>query len=472
MLFSEQFEISRGGGDDWFDPILDEDTRLFVDPFAIFKEQLGFWSDTHRRIISHFELCFHLIAEGRLNPDSVGYKKARDLLTFPEPKELCLGYTDKGTSGAGSARGYARIMAGLIADAVGRGLDNIDHFEELGIFEKGIGADRISDTACTILKPRLIEYTQTVAATYRLATENHVVKSGQFDDKRQRLTDTMAKLPTNPFTEGPILLVPQRFLDTLPAINKDDWWHALENERLRDDMSYEVLGSVNKKLIVEAARDNPGFVHEWASIREADPATSYDLDADPALLYRWDPVSKQYVAENPIELPDAQSDEEFFEVIETVVEQFKLFIEQQGGWDFLWNGADERYEDAVQRLFKGIAKHYCQANGIVLDREVELGRGPVDFKFSNGYSKRAHLEIKKVHSGKFWHGLEVQLPTYMKADEVDDAWFMAVRYRDTEGQIKRIEKLPEIVREAAERHNRNLRYVLIDARRPPSASVA
>lgn len=472
MLFSEHFEISRAEGDDWFDPILDEDTKLFVDPFAIFKERLGFWSDAHSRIIGHFGLCFQLIAEGHLDPRSLSYKKARDLLNFPEPKEVCLGYTDKGIDGAGSAKGYARIMSGLIADAIQRGMENIDHFEELGIFEKGIGPDRISDTACTILKPRLIEYTQEVAARHSLPTKNHVLKAGEFDDVRRRLTTTTAVLPTNPFSGGPILLVPLRFLDVLPAINKEDWWDALEAERLREDFSYEVLGNVDKERIVAAARSNPDYVHEWANEKEREPATAYDLNADPALLYRWDPETRRYVAENPITLPDAQTDEEFFEVIETVVQQFKLFIEEQGGWDFLWNGSDERREDALQRLFRGIAKHYCQANNVVLDREVELGRGPVDFKFSNGYSKRALLEIKKVHSGQFWHGLEEQLPIYMNGDEVNDGWFMAVRYRDTKGQVDRIKELPAVVAEAAKRHGKNLRYVLIDARPPSSASVA
>ena len=472
MLFSEHFGISSTESDDWFDPILDDDTALFIDPFLIFKEQLGFWADAHTRIIEHFDLCFRLIAEGHLNPDSVKYKKAVDLLAFPEPRELCLGYTRKGTSGAGSARGFATIMARLIADAIRRGMENIDHFEELGIFEKGIGSDRISDVAATILKPRLIEHTRTVAAAHVIPTASHVVRSGEYDDRRLRWLNARADLPTNPFTEGPILLVPRRFLNRLPTINKDDWWDAYENERLREDMSYEVLGNVDKERIVRAARSTPEFVHEWTTHREEGPARSYNVSADPEGVYLWDPVSRRYVAENPVELPEAQSEAEFFEVIETVIQQFKLFVEEQGGWDLLWNGIKEKHEHAVQLLFRGIAKHYCQANNVVLDPEVNLGRGPVDFKFSNGYEKRAHLEIKKVHSGQFWHGLEEQLPSYMVSDEVNDGWFMAVQYRETKGQLERIEDLPNIVARAASRHGKNLRYALIDARPKPSASVA
>lgn len=472
MLFSEHFEISGSENDDWFDPILDDDTKLFIDPFIIFKEQLGFWADAHTRIIEHFDLCFRLIAEGHLNPESVKYKKAVALLAFPEPRELCLGYTRRGTSGAGTAPGFATIMARLIADAIRRGMENIDHFEELGIFEKGIGSDRISDVAATILKPRLIEYTQKVVAAHGLPAARRVVRSGDFDERRLRWLNTKVDLPTNPFTKGPVLLVPGRFLDRLPTINKDDWWDAYENERLREDMSYEVLGNVDKERIVRAARSDPEFVHEWTTLREEGATSSYDISADPDGVYQWDPVSRRYVAENPVDLPEAQSEAEFFQVIETVIQQFKLFVEEQGGWDLLWNGNKEKHEDAVQLLFRGIAKHYCEANGVVLDREVDLGRGPVDFKFSNGYERRAHLEIKKVHSGKFWHGLEEQLTSYMKSDELNDGWFMAVRYRDTKGQTERIKELPNVVARAASRHGKNLRYALIDARPKPSASVA
>jgi len=35
MRFSEAFGVVRGQGDDWFDPVLERDTRLFVDPFLI-----------------------------------------------------------------------------------------------------------------------------------------------------------------------------------------------------------------------------------------------------------------------------------------------------------------------------------------------------------------------------------------------------------------------------------------------------
>jgi len=89
---------------------------------------------------------------------------------------------------------------------------------------------------------------------------------------------------------------------------------------------------------------------------------------------------------------------EDLEPFELVIEQFKRSVEEQGGWRLLWNdgNVNEKPEEAAQLLFKGIAQSYCHANDIVIDREPNLGRGPVDFKFSNGYQRRALLEVKKL----------------------------------------------------------------------------
>jgi|SRR5580658_9829492 hypothetical protein len=165
MYASEQFEIQRADTDDWFDAIIDTDTKLFVDPFLIFKEREGFWSDGHAIMMAHFNACFSLIVNSIGNVDSLAYKKAVALLTFREPKEMCLGYTSRGSRGSGGGPQYAATIAEAIGDAIARGLVSLRHFVELGILNEGIGPDRISDLACTILKPKFIAYTQEIAAS-------------------------------------------------------------------------------------------------------------------------------------------------------------------------------------------------------------------------------------------------------------------------------------------------------------------
>lgn len=471
MYASEFFEVEFTDEDDWFDPILNADTELFIDPFLVFQDYSETFVGAHDQLVAHFDRAFRLIAQGNLRESSLAYKKALDILVFKEPKEICLGYTGFGTSGAGSGRGFAKSIAAAICNAIQRGLEHPTHFEELGIFEEGIGADRISDITCTILKRALIAYTQAVAERHNIPLEEHELFASGFDEQRQRWITGVVSLPTNPATGGPLLLVPKRFLRKLPVLNADDWWDGWENQQLRDDLNYELMGRVNKKIIVETALQNPEAVREWIASKENEAADFYDFESDPDGVWKWNKAAGQFVSENPLQIEHPNSDGEFIEVIEAIIGQFKLFIEEQGGWSLLWNDdGKEKPESAAQLVFRGIAEHYCRANNISLDREVNFGRGPVDFKFSTGFQKRAHLEVKKLHNGKFWNGLDKQLPSYMKSDEVKLGWFMAVRYRDGKNWDDRIRDLPDRVATAAEREEKDIRYKNIDTRPVDSAS--
>ena len=401
MLVSSHFGIARRSEDDWFDAILDADTELFLDPFFVFKESEGFWAGAHDEIIRHFDRAFLLIAEGNRNPQSLQYRKALHLLMFREPKELCLGYTATGTAGLGSGIGFARSIASAISAAITRGLIHPRHFEELGVLNKGIGSDRISDITCTILKHRLLTYTQEIARRHGIPMEWHRIYAAEFDEQRLRWRIPEVEAPTNPYTGGPFLFVPQRFLNDLPTLNADDWWDHYENEELRDDLNYEIMGRVNKATIIEVARLHPESVRQWTIDKEAEQVSPYDFSKDPKGVWQWDPVTQSFTQSHPLRISPPQSDEEFFSIIELVIGQFRLFIEEQGGWSLLWDTpyAQEKPEHATQLLFRGIAQNYCRANNISLDAEVNLGRGPVDFKFSNGYVHRAHLEVKKLHNG-------------------------------------------------------------------------
>lgn len=472
MLASTHFRIKRGDEDDWFDAILDADTKLFIDPFMVFQERVGFWAGSHDEIVKHFDRAFLLVAQGNSDPITLPYKKALDILEFREPREFCLGYTAHGTYGLGSGPGYAEIIAQAISEAIARGIQHPRHFEELGILNEGIGADRISDITATILKTRLIEYTRIISTRHSLDVATHRLFASSFDEGRQRWKADEVHVPTNPSIDGPFLFVPQRFLRKLPVLNAQDWWNDYENEKLRQDLNYEILGRVNKKEILKVARANTEAVRRWTVQKELQTASSYNLLSDPAGVYQWHEAAALFAEQHPLVLPAAHSAETFKVVISDLLEQFRLFIEDQGGWRLLWNDARsrEKPEEAVQLLFFGIARNYCRANNISVDREVDLGRGPVDFKFSNGYQNRAHLEVKKIHNGKFWNGLSEQLPAYMRGDQVNLGWFLAVRYRSSKTDEAREREVPRRVQAVAEAKQLELYSMIIDARPAVSAS--
>ena len=473
MLFSDAFGITRGKGDDWFDAILDNDTKLFVDPFLIFKQTSRRWRGAHDKLISHFDTCFKLIAEGNRNPASIPYQKALALLKFPEPQEFCLGYTERGTRGAGGGMGYARLIAKAMEDAITRGLQDLRHFEELGILNEGIGPDRISDLACNILRADFISYTKQVASRHNLPVSRQRIWGAGYDPRRKAWATESHELPVNPCTNGPLLLLPQRFLRDLPVLNADDWWENYEAEQLRLDANYEVMGHVDKRTIVETARRNVSRVRDWEQQKEQTDPAPYDFSKDRLGVWQWDAATRAYVEANPLTIRPPDSDRAFFEVIDRVIEAYRHYIEEEGGWRLLWNDdKSEKHEEATQLLFKGIAQSYCRANNIVLDREVELGRGPVDFKFSNGYQHRAHLEVKKLHNGRFWHGLQAQLPAYLSSDNCPDGWYLAVRYKATGTSTTWARDLPRILKALSDRHRVSIRLKAVDGMPKPSASRA
>lgn len=117
-----------------------------------------------------------------------------------------------------------------------------------------------------------------------------------------------------------------------------------------------------------------------------------------------------------------------------------------------------------------MAQPYLRLYGVELDREVELGRGPVDFKASSGASARLLIEMKKEHNGKFWNGIEAQLPSYLRSDGSKHGWFVALRFRSNRPSDLRLRTLPSVVSRVARETGTNLRFTVVDARPKASAS--
>lgn len=470
--FSAVFGISPGPEDDWFDPDLSVDTRLFLDPFLLLAESADPWSASHDQIIEHFTQCYTLLAKGG-GKGTLSEQTARALLQFPEPAELCLGYTASGTAGSGGGGQQANAIVSSIVVAIAAGLTEPEHIEEIGILNEGIGADRISDAVCNILKPTLIEYTKEVAARHGVPTSPVIVRHAACDRESGRWLDEEHELPINPFTGGPILLVPARFLSDLPALNADDWWHSSLNAAVRRQLNLRVGQRVPKKEIVKAARKNPLAIREWASaLSESGAVRGYDFEADPLGVVGWQTAGATFAAAHPIQLDESietQADLEQF--VSEVVRLFRLFVEQQGGWKLLWNDdGSEKPEEAAQLLFLGIARPYCRLHGIELDREVNFGRGPVDFKLNAGGRCRLLIEAKKLHSGTFWNGLEKQLTSYMESDETTAGWLLAIQYREGGISKERRTELPGRVRELNAALGTRIQFRTVDATPKLSAS--
>ena len=125
-------------------------------------------------------------------------------------------------------------------------------------------------------------------------------------------------------------------------------------------------------------------------------------------------------------------------------------------------------EKALQRLFLLMADGYCNISDIVLSPETDYGAGPVDFKFSSGYHSKVLLEMKLARNSQLMHGIEVQLPVYLKAESTSKGIYMIVIADDHDeklvnnlwGRLK-AQNIPEPLIQ---------NIIVIDARKRASAS--
>lgn len=169
------------------------------------------------------------------------------------------------------------------------------------------------------------------------------------------------------------------------------------------------------------------------------------------------------------ELKLPKNEEEFLETIDEMITDFKNVVENKA-YQLLWDkDGTQRDEKLCQILFDFYAKNYCKSVGIDLTREVETGRGPVDFRFSSSVHFLAHLELKKENNSKLVHGLSKQLPTYMNSEEVRFGFFIIFDFG-----TKDISKLKENMEEQRIQLERDkgitLRIIYIDAKPKLSAS--
>ena len=97
--FSERFGVTDANDEEWFDPFLNLDTEVFIDPFLIFGNESGLFEGAHAEIIAFFAHIFEKIARSGGVQVSAPWRQALDCLSFPEMEELCLGFTAEGTGG-------------------------------------------------------------------------------------------------------------------------------------------------------------------------------------------------------------------------------------------------------------------------------------------------------------------------------------------------------------------------------------
>jgi len=417
--FADHYEIDQDvfAATGAFDPVLLIDTRLFIDPRLLLRTTVDEFKTSHQRITEHFDNVMRVVRNIKKHGDPF-WKAADRMLTFPEVKGLCIGYSVNGNGGSGMGPELRAALLENVTKIVAAGVDDPTLFELVGIFQDNVGPDRISDMIAKIIITDLISFTQRVCSDCGIPMESCVF-SPKMDQE---------DLPVNPTTRSAIILVPKEILSNLPVASDygDITYITAQNQRLRDELNAIIGGSLSAATLADrklALRRtfvaHPEILRDLLKAYLSSKAEFYDFEDDPSGEVIWYRASKNVVDQNPLRLslPANPTLDAVEAVVVAICESFRGLVEDNQLAKLLYDdGGNPKHESAAQLLFFGIASAYCKANNLDLSPESDAGRGPVDFKVSTGFNGKVLVEIKLTSNHQLQHGFEAQLPIYMQAE--------------------------------------------------------
>ncbi|MFC5372948.1 hypothetical protein ACFPIF_10310 [Brevundimonas faecalis] len=431
-LFTQEFGVSIADlqAHHLFDPVLNVDTKLFIDPTMLhLSNHPKIATAASEKVKEHFRKIYRLLS---VQPQSyvteVGLQK---LLSFGEVAGNCLGYTAGGIAGHGfgpEKRDRFLKIAKQVEEA-GRSDPNL--LPLLVVLEKGIGPDLISDMTTNIIIDELVEITQDFCTTFNVPMEEFEVK------------EKLVHLPRNNHGRGnkptPIVLVPDDVLRELPVANSWEKVVALtrHNNRLRNRINEYILeimkderlsAAQRKAKAAEELQENAEAVARVGEVLAEIPQEPYETQSDP----RSRRVLQRLVGQIEHDCPMAQpltaptTPTEMIRLVARVVEHFKFMVEEKGYWKWLWDGTRRLHEDVAQDTFFAIAYSFCTHYDVHIAVEHDTGDGRTDFIFSKGSHSLVVVELKWSNNPGLLRGYTKQVRTYIKSEKAKKAFYVVL----------------------------------------------
>lgn len=465
-LFSAHFGVSSDEFDraGLLDPLLNSDTKLFIDPLLVRKSQNSLVKRDGRSAIKQsFENIIGLVDISAAEQDAP-WKGAYKALNLDERAETGLGYGGAGTSGSSRPPKLRNAILRTAKEIITLGEKNPDMIPLMGLFEEGVGPDTLSDMTTNFLLPVLCEITEQFCNRQNLPTR---LFGPQYGDRL---------LPVNPYdTSKPIILVPRDLLRDLPLAA--DWSDVsrviFEVAEIRDAVN-KMFGNLakasvsQKKAAVRKVAFSSQKMLQLLFQAVSGASESYDEKADLDGYFQFRRILHEDRSKfaGMLSKPMASDGESLKATVMEIIDQFRQLVENNNMWELLWHGTAHRHERASQLLFFAVATVMCAVNDIDISPETNSGGGPVDFKFSTGFSGRVLVEMK-LSKGTVVHGYKTQLEVYKKAAATHAGVFVVM---DIGGMGRKLSKIRAMKAAAESVGEIASEIIVIDARRQKSAS--
>ena len=414
-----------------FDGYFGKDARLHVDPLLLKDCTTPEFVGAYDKLLNHFRQLVHLVPGDEKRITDLRYKSIVKHLSFPEFYFIGLGYGEKTNAGKGITGIKARKLADTAIEIIQDGVRDPEVFLLINLFQEKIGADGVSDIMIWTLREEFILYTQRI-------TKEFGFKTYKFDEQ-YNLPFFLRQYQGKP-KPIPIIFVPTEIIRNIPTAEyRDGHFYNDYNDEIRRRISKDVglawHDMTNKKLLKEKLLSHPHVLSKMASIYREFKGQAYDFGNDDKFIYAT-AVIDELIGQEPMPLKAKEdSQEAILYIARQICLQFKKMIEDNRMSELLYYKDKFKGEKTVQRLFILMADAYCRISDIDLSPEDDYGMGPVDFKLSTGYSRKVLLEVKLAKSSQLMHGLEVQLPAYLKAESTAKGIYMVVMTEQNDDQI-------------------------------------
>ena len=451
------------------DAILNVDTRLFIDPFLLPYTSSLELKNSKEKVLSYFQDILTLLSNTNSQYDRT-WREAKKKLYFPEAKGFNLGYGSLGSSGSGMGKKFRNQLLEVGFEIVQKGIKDPVIFELVGIFEEGIGCDRISDMICRILYPEFMSFSQRVFQKFDVKT--YPIK----------YMNKIFSLPRNPFRNyEPIILSPKDILKDLPIAHclDDIDFICSKNKELRDKLS-SIIGQdwsnkikkIKKSDLKRLFLENPKILNDLIQFYKNSKPQFYNYSEDPSGEATWLPLAHKFTSENPLnlELPDqSQSLDTLKKIVGKIINKFGKLIEYNGLNRFLFkDNGKPKPEQAAQLLFYAISNIYCENNRLTVARESNAGRGPVDFKIANE-NINIIVDLKLSSNTRLKHAYTSQIPIYQKSESSSHAIILVLKVKKNNVSVDKLLKTRQLDQMSGKQ---TPEIICFDATIQPSASKA
>lgn len=420
-----------------FNSFIDIDSSLYIDPCLLETLRIDEFQNSYNNFKKHFSDIILLIEKIK-KPKDIFWNEAHKRLQFKEFRFVGLGYSRGDKNGNGIGKVLAENMLNIAIDIVDEGIKDPVFFELIGLIQKNISLDRISDMTTHIIRKELIKYTARV--------------SNELDVKTREYKRLKISLPFNPINNEPIIFIPKKILRDIPiAFCWEDIDIVIsETESLKSEVndiigkSWKEVVKNNKNYLRNVLLENTDAFKDLIKQYKQKPRIEYDFINDPIGEVIWAGLSEKAVDENPIDFKKLNlypaTSENIFEIVKVICDQYSHLIENCGWHEFLYNEGKLRNERFAQKLFYGIADIHCRLNDLNLSREPNAGNGALDFKITQGYNSVVTVEIKYSTNPNLTKGYLVQLPTYNKAENSRKSIYLVLKTKDSQIGINNLTK--------------------------------